>query len=69
MRDKIKRDFNDGEMKYNHWMQDKSWADTYLSSIELAVKQVAGRIISIQVASDEQESLRTVLTNWKRRCA
>lgn len=37
------------------WQADKHWADRYLPEIERIVRLVAGDIIDIQIASDDQD--------------
>lgn len=37
------------------WQQDKAWADRYLPAIEQVIRQVAGNIITVTLASDEDD--------------
>lgn len=37
------------------WQQDKGWADSYLSEIEAIITHVAGKMISLRIASPRQD--------------
>jgi hypothetical protein len=38
------------------WLKDKSWADMHISEIRNVIRKVAGKIVSIEIASSQEDT-------------